>query len=58
MPNKVTIIGVAGVIHEQIVALARASPGPPPNDSSRPDCVEQQAQKTVDDHLFLQGGPP
>ena len=31
-----TIIGTAGTMHEQIVALARASPDSPPNDSSRP----------------------
>ena len=31
-----TIIGTAGTMHEPIVALVRASPDSPPNDSLRP----------------------
>jgi hypothetical protein len=31
-----TIIGTVGTMHEPIVALVRASPDPPTNDSLRP----------------------
>jgi hypothetical protein len=59
MPNEATIVGVAGVIHDQIVALARANPGCRRMTVQDRDYVDEPSEKTVDNHLLIsQGGSP